>query len=60
MDYLLKVHEARGDKIIVFSESISALSLYAEKYKAVAICGSTPMTDRETFIAVITRLRRRQ
>jgi hypothetical protein len=50
MDRLLALHEGRGDKIIVFSESVYALKLYAEKYGALAICGDTPLLDRETFI----------
>ena len=46
MDRLLRVHEARGDKIIVFSESVFALKLYAQRYGSLAICGDTPMLDR--------------
>lgn len=33
MDRLIRIHEARNDKIIVFSESVFALRLYAQKYR---------------------------
>jgi DNA excision repair protein ERCC-3 len=51
MDHLLRFHEARGDKIIVFSESIFALNWYAEKYKAVVISGNTSQADRDDVIS---------
>jgi DNA excision repair protein ERCC-3 len=50
MDYLIRFHEARGDKIIIFSESVFALVFYAKAYRSVVITGSTPARDREAFI----------
>jgi len=50
MDFLLKFHEGRGDKVIIFSESIFAISLYAAQYQAVVIAGSTPQREREAYI----------
>jgi DNA excision repair protein ERCC-3 len=48
---LLQLHRARaGDKIIVFSESVYALELYAQKFKAPCITGSTPEKDRAAYI----------
>lgn len=35
MDYLLDYHSKNGDKIIVFSESVNALRMYARLYKYV-------------------------
>lgn len=50
MDYLLHYHEDRGDKIIVFSESVTALRLYAEHYQCLSIEGATRMEEREAYI----------
>jgi DNA repair helicase Rad25 len=50
MDFIIKTHEARGDKIIVFSESIFALQLYAKAYGAIVLTGDTPQRERDHFI----------
>ena len=48
---LLEEHASRrGDKIIVFSESVYALQLYAEMFKAPCISGSTPEAKRTAYI----------
>jgi len=48
---LLEEHASRrGDKIIVFSESVYALQLYAEMFKAPCISGSTPELKRKEYI----------
>lgn len=39
LDYLLRYHEARGDKIIVFSDRLFPLEYYAIKLKAMVIAG---------------------
>lgn len=50
MDFLIRTHEARGDKIIIFSESIFALQLYAKAYGAIVLTGDTPQRERDHFI----------
>ena len=50
MDFLIKTHEARGDKIIIFSESVFALDLFARAYGAVVISGDTPQRERDYYI----------
>lgn len=50
MDFLLKFHEGRGDKVIIFSESIFAIQLYASQYQGIVIAGSTPQREREAYI----------
>jgi DNA excision repair protein ERCC-3 len=50
MDYLMRIHGARNDKIIVFSESVFALRMYADRYKTLAIEGNTPQHKRDAFI----------
>ncbi|KAG9039300.1 transcription factor TFIIH complex ERCC-3 subunit [Tulasnella sp. JGI-2019a] len=44
--YLINYHEARGDKIIVFSDNVFALKAYAMKLKKLFICGDTGQTER--------------
>ena len=39
--FLINYHKQRGDKIIVFSDNIYALQLYARKMMCPYICGST-------------------
>lgn len=45
-EYLIKKHEKRGDKIIVFSDSIVALKEYAIKMGKPFIYGPTSQTER--------------
>lgn len=45
-EYLIQKHEAQGDKIIVFSDSVFALKEYAIKMKKPFIYGPTSQTER--------------
>ena len=47
VEFLLAKHEDRGDKIIVFSDLVTALSYYSSKFKRWAIHGGTPELERE-------------
>ncbi|EAQ89097.1 hypothetical protein CHGG_05716 [Chaetomium globosum CBS 148.51] len=44
--YLINYHEARGDKIIVFSDELYSLKQYALKLKKVFIYGGTSQNER--------------
>ncbi|KAJ3088535.1 hypothetical protein HK102_008529 [Quaeritorhiza haematococci] len=44
--YLIDYHEARGDKIIVFSDNVFALKHYAQKLKKPYIYGGTGQAER--------------
>jgi DNA excision repair protein ERCC-3 len=44
--YLINYHEARGDKIIVFSDNVYALKAYAEKLQKFYIYGGTSQRER--------------
>ena len=44
--YLIRTHEERGDKIIVFSDNLYALKSYAKRLKKPFIYGKTPQNDR--------------
>ncbi|KAG8932048.1 DNA repair helicase RAD25 [Tulasnella sp. 419] len=44
--FLIKYHEARGDKIIVFSDNVFALEAYAKKLEKPYICGYTGQVER--------------
>jgi DNA excision repair protein ERCC-3 len=50
MDFLLRVHRERKDKVIVFSDSIIALKLYTKLYGALLLCGDTKEKDKEAII----------
>lgn len=39
-EYLIRKHEKRGDKIIVFSDNIFALKTYAAKLRRHFVCGN--------------------
>jgi DNA excision repair protein ERCC-3 len=45
-EFLIKYHEARGDKIIVFSDNIFSLRMYAELLKRPFIYGGVGNTER--------------
>ncbi|XBW38577.1 hypothetical protein QEN19_004165 [Hanseniaspora menglaensis] len=49
--YLIQYHEARGDKIIVFSDNVYALQEYALKLQKPFIFGSTPQNERMKILA---------
>lgn len=44
--FLINYHEARGDKIIVFSDNVYALEAYAKKLKKAYIHGGTAQIER--------------
>lgn len=44
--YLVKFHEERGDKIIIFSDNILALVMYGERLHKPYIYGPTTQTER--------------
>ncbi|MBW0519114.1 hypothetical protein O181_058829 [Austropuccinia psidii MF-1] len=44
--FLIKYHEERGDKIIVFSDNVYALEAYAKKFRKLYIHGGTPQVER--------------
>lgn len=44
--FLINYHEARGDKIIVFSDNVYALEAYAKKLKKAYIHGGTAQVER--------------
>jgi len=44
--FLIKYHEDRGDKIIVFSDNVYALEAYAKKLSKLFIHGGTPQVER--------------
>jgi DNA excision repair protein ERCC-3 len=48
--YLIDYHEARGDKIIVFSDNVFALERYAKKLGKAYIYGATPQSERLTIL----------
>ncbi|PRP87909.1 transcription factor IIH subunit [Planoprotostelium fungivorum] len=49
-EFLIKQHEARGDKIIVFSDNIYALEHYAKKLGKPYIYGPTSNIERERVL----------
>lgn len=48
--YLINYHEARGDKIIVFSDDVYALESYARKLMKPYLYGSTSNAERQTIL----------
>eukprot|EP00040_Diaphanoeca_grandis_P004594 m.29408 g.29408 ORF g.29408 m.29408 type:complete len:781 (+) comp16091_c0_seq2:212-2554(+) len=50
MEYLIREHEERGDKIIVFSDNVFALKTFAEKVERPYIYGPTSGSERERII----------
>lgn len=49
-EYLVRFHEERGDKIIVFSDLVYSLKLYAEMLKKPLIYGETPERERQAIL----------
>jgi DNA excision repair protein ERCC-3 len=49
-EYLVRLHEQRGDKIIVFCDNISLLKDMARRTKKPFICGSVSMQERMAII----------
>lgn len=52
VQYLVNFHEARGDKIIVFSDLVYSLKLYAEMLKKPLIYGETPEKERQAILGL--------
>lgn len=52
VEYLVKFHEARGDKIIVFSDLVYSLKLYADVLKRPLIYGETPEKERQAILGI--------
>ena len=48
-EFLVRFHEERGDKIIVFSDLVYSLKLYAEMLKKPLIYGETPERERRKY-----------
>eukprot|EP00835_Amoeboradix_gromovi_P001183 NODE_49_length_27162_cov_0.380039.p3 type:complete len:674 gc:universal NODE_49_length_27162_cov_0.380039:10476-12497(+) len=49
--YLINFHESRGDKIIVFSDNVFALEVYAKKLRKYYIYGGTATREREEVLS---------
>ena len=49
-EFLVRFHEARGDKIIVFSDLVYSLKLYAQMLKKPLIYGETPERERQAIL----------
>lgn len=52
VEFLVRFHEERGDKIIVFSDLVYSLKLYAEMLKKPLIYGETPERERQAILGV--------
>jgi len=50
VEFLVNFHEERGDKIIVFSDLVYSLKLYAEMLKKPLIYGETPERERQAIL----------
>lgn len=50
-EYLIKLHEARGDKVMVFSDNVFALNAYADAMHKPKIFGQTGDEERERLLA---------
>lgn len=48
--YLINYHESRGDKIIVFSDDVYALAMYARKLKKAFLYGGTSNAERQQVL----------
>jgi len=48
--YLIKYHETRGDKIIVFSDNVYALEVYAKKLMKPFLYGGTSISERQEVL----------
>lgn len=50
-EILMRSHEARGDKIIIFSDNILALTTYARRFNRLMIHGKTPERERQEVLS---------
>jgi len=53
--YLIKEHEKRGDKIIVFSDDVFALKVYATTLKCPYIYGPVSQQERMKYLDMFQR-----
>ncbi|KAJ4454937.1 putative General transcription and DNA repair factor IIH helicase subunit XPB [Paratrimastix pyriformis] len=49
-EYLIRFHEARGDKVLVFSDNLFALERYATQLGKYYMCGTTNEVEREKLL----------
>lgn len=49
--FLVKFHEDRGDKVIIFADNVYALQMYARRLKRPYIYGPTTQTERLRILA---------
>mmetsp|Transcript_8737 Transcript_8737/g.26155 ORF Transcript_8737/g.26155 Transcript_8737/m.26155 type:complete len:791 (-) Transcript_8737:101-2473(-) len=49
-EFLVNFHEERGDKIIVFSDLVYSLKIYADMLKRPLIYGETPERERQAIL----------
>jgi len=49
-EFLVNFHEERGDKIIVFSDLVYSLKMYADMLKKPLIYGETPERERQAIL----------
>lgn len=49
-EFLVNFHEERGDKIIVFSDLVYSLKMYADMLKRPLIYGETPERERQAIL----------
>jgi len=52
VEFLLKEHEKRGDKIIVFSDLVAALVYYSKKFSKPCIHGGTAELERQGILGM--------
>merc|ERR1719502_952651 len=45
-EYLMRYHEARGDKVIIFSDNVFSLREYSKRLNRPAIDGKVPQNER--------------
>ena len=50
VEFLVRFHEERGDKIIVFSDLVYSLKMYADMLKRPLIYGETPERERQAIL----------
>ena len=50
VEFLVRFHEERGDKIIVFSDLVYSLKLYAQMLRKPLIYGETPERERQAIL----------
>jgi DNA excision repair protein ERCC-3 len=50
VEFLVRFHEDRGDKIIVFSDLVYSLKMYAEMLQKPLIYGETPERERQAIL----------